>query len=305
MKAHILAVLAVTLAAGAASAQVTLYSQDRFYGRSFLVNQTVHNSTAQDSTIVPRRSSSSAEGGKFARIPSSGPVHRVAARTVPVAGGDGARQPRVLGSPCRRRALHVCAAAAAPAPYPYYQRSGERLFQANVVAVRAVTGPPEQRCWMEPQQVTAPSQPNIPGAIIGGVLGGVIGHQVGSGRGNDVATAVGAVGGAAVGANVNRGAGPTRRTCSAAGGSRQRSGLVLGRHLRLQGPDAPRAAVLRAGRHHHGERSGRASRLGTRIRVAGMHERMPASARDEPAVDGKRDDARQQEREREACPEEQ
>jgi len=79
------------------------------------------------------------------------------------------------------------------------------LFQANVVAVRAVMGPPEQRCWIEQQQVVANNQPNVAGAIIGGVLGGVLGHQIGSGRGNDVATAVGAVGGAAVGANVNRG----------------------------------------------------------------------------------------------------
>jgi uncharacterized protein YcfJ len=74
-----------------------------------------------------------------------------------------------------------------------------------VVHVRAVTGPPEQRCWMEPQQVTTTApQPNVPGAILGGVIGGVLGHQIGSGRGNDLATAVGAVGGAALGYNVNR-----------------------------------------------------------------------------------------------------
>src|SRR4029450_9774051 len=106
--------------------------------------------------------------------------------------------------------------------YAYYPRPEERLYQANVVAVRAVTGPPEQRCWMEPQQVTTQSQPNIPGAIIGGVLGGVLGHQIGSGRGNDVATAVGAVGGAAVGANVNRGGQVVTqdvRRCEAVSGS--------------------------------------------------------------------------------------
>jgi len=92
-----------------------------------------------------------------------------------------------------------------PAPYPYYPHYGEQLFQADVVAVRAVVGPPEQRCWVEQQQVVRQNQPNIGGAIVGGVLGGVLGHQIGSGRGNDVATALGAVGGAAVGANVNRG----------------------------------------------------------------------------------------------------
>ena len=89
--------------------------------------------------------------------------------------------------------------------YEYYPHHGETLYQANVVAVRAVVGPPEQRCWVEQQQVVRENQPNIPGAILGGVVGGVIGHQIGSGRGNDVATAIGAVGGAAIGANVNRG----------------------------------------------------------------------------------------------------
>ena len=91
-----------------------------------------------------------------------------------------------------------------PAPYPYYARQGETLYSADVVAVRAVMGPPEQRCWVEQQQVAQGGGPNVPGAIIGGILGGVLGHQIGSGRGNDVATAIGAVGGAAVGANVNR-----------------------------------------------------------------------------------------------------
>jgi uncharacterized protein YcfJ len=90
-------------------------------------------------------------------------------------------------------------------PYPYYLQHGETLYTADVVAVRAVLGPPEQRCWVEQQQVVTNSGPNVPGAIIGGVLGGVLGHQIGSGRGNDVATAVGAVGGAAIGANVNKG----------------------------------------------------------------------------------------------------
>ena len=92
-----------------------------------------------------------------------------------------------------------------PVSYPYYPHHGERLYPASVVSTRAVVGPPEQRCWVERQQVAAPKQTNIPGAIIGGVLGGVLGHQIGSGTGRDVATAVGAVGGAALGANVNRG----------------------------------------------------------------------------------------------------
>jgi uncharacterized protein YcfJ len=83
----------------------------------------------------------------------------------------------------------------------------ERLYEVPVTAVRAVVGPPEQRCWVERQQVVDERNdaPNVPGAIAGAVIGGVLGHQVGSGRGRDVATAGGAVAGAAIGANVGRG----------------------------------------------------------------------------------------------------
>ena len=105
----------------------------------------------------------------------------------------------------------------APPDYDYRERPGEPLFQAQVTSVHAVMGPPEQRCWVEQQQVVNNSGPNIGGAIIGGILGGVLGHQIGGGVGRDVATAGGAVAGAAVGSNVGRRANRyPRRTCSAA-----------------------------------------------------------------------------------------
>jgi uncharacterized protein YcfJ len=98
-------------------------------------------------------------------------------------------------------------AFAAPA-YDYRQPPAERLYEVPVRSVRAVVGPPEQRCWVERQQVTEQRSdgPNVPGAIVGAVIGGVLGHQIGSGLGRDVATAGGAVAGAAIGANVGRGA---------------------------------------------------------------------------------------------------
>ena len=97
-------------------------------------------------------------------------------------------------------------AFAAPA-YEYRQPPHERLYEVPVRSVRAVVGPPEQRCWVERQQVVAGRSDgaNVPGAIVGAVIGGVLGHQVGGGRGRDVATAGGAVAGAAIGANVGRG----------------------------------------------------------------------------------------------------
>jgi uncharacterized protein YcfJ len=88
--------------------------------------------------------------------------------------------------------------------YDYRRRQNERLYEANVTSVRAVVGPPQQRCWVEREQVGGSTSVNIPGAIVGGVIGGILGHQIGGGRGQDIATGIGAVGGAAIGANVGR-----------------------------------------------------------------------------------------------------
>ena len=96
-------------------------------------------------------------------------------------------------------------AAAAPATYDYRRRANEPLYEAPVTSVRAVVGPPQQRCWVERQVVDSGSTGiNVPGAVVGGIVGGILGHQIGSGRGQDLATGIGAVGGAVVGANVGR-----------------------------------------------------------------------------------------------------
>jgi len=96
----------------------------------------------------------------------------------------------------------------APAPIPVYdnhRREREQLFDANVTSVRAVVGSPQQRCWIEQQQIErSRSQPNVPGALVGALIGGVLGHQVGGGSGRDIATAGGAVAGAVVGSNAGR-----------------------------------------------------------------------------------------------------
>ena len=96
------------------------------------------------------------------------------------------------------------------APDPVARRDfrridNERLYEANVTSVRAVVGPPEQRCWVEREQVVQERRNNVPGAIAGAVIGGILGHQVGGGRGQDLATAGGAVAGAFVGNNVGGG----------------------------------------------------------------------------------------------------
>ena len=70
--------------------------------------------------------------------------------------------------------------------------------------MRAVIGPPQNRCWVERQQVSQGAGTNVPGAIAGAFLGGILGHQIGGGTGRDLATAGGVVAGAAVGSNMGR-----------------------------------------------------------------------------------------------------
>ena len=209
MKRTLSAVLSLVglLLAQYAAAQVVLYDQEWLRGRAFIVDAPFDNFAGTGfndkamSAVVERGDWEVCEDayyqgrcvtlrpGQYSSLASFGMSRKISSV-------------RPLSAPPQ----YGYAPPPPPAPaYEYYPHAEERLYQADVIAVRAVVGPPEQRCWVEQQQVVRENQPNIGGAIIGGVLGGVIGHQIGSGRGNDVATAVGAVGGAAVGANVNRG----------------------------------------------------------------------------------------------------
>ena len=88
-------------------------------------------------------------------------------------------------------------------PRDYRRRNNERLYEAEIISVRAVMGQSEKRCWIEREAVVPQrTQPNVPGAIIGGVLGGILGHQIGGGTGKDIATAGGAVAGVIIGSQV-------------------------------------------------------------------------------------------------------
>jgi uncharacterized protein YcfJ len=90
----------------------------------------------------------------------------------------------------------------------YRRRSQELLYEAQVMTVRAVMGSPQQRCWLEREEVVQPRQNNLPGAVVGGIIGGILGHQIGGGSGRDLATVGGAVAGAAIGSNAGGARGP-------------------------------------------------------------------------------------------------
>jgi len=188
-----------------AAAQVTFYEGEGFRGRAFRVDNTVWN--FEPTGFNDRARSAVVEGGRWevcedARFEGRCTVLRRGSYDTLRGMGMDARISSVR--PVNRVAYEneVPPPLAEPA-YEYRQRPSERLYDAQVTSVRAVVGPPEQRCWVERERVGGDA--NVPGAIAGAIIGGVLGHQVGGGRGRDVATAGGAVAGAAIGANTGGG----------------------------------------------------------------------------------------------------
>jgi len=192
-----------------AVAQVTFYEREGFRGRTFAASQTVENfersgfNDRASSVIVERGRWEVCENAHFegrCAVLRPGNYENLA---------DMGMNDRI--SSVRRvngRSHHdneVAVPAAMPA-YEYRNRPNERTFDVPVTSVRAVVGPPEQRCWVERQQVAEAGRgdANVGGAIAGALIGGILGHQVGGGRGKDVATVGGAVAGGALGANVGR-----------------------------------------------------------------------------------------------------
>jgi len=118
---------------------------------------------------------------------------------------DRASSVRPMSATARIDAQRYAPQPIASAP-DFHRRNNERLYKAPVTSVRAVVGPPEQRCWIEQEQVAVEQRnnANVPGAIVGALLGGVLGHQVGGGSGKDLATVGGVVAGAALGNQVGR-----------------------------------------------------------------------------------------------------
>ncbi len=186
--------------------QVTLYEHENFGGRSFTTDRPVENFGRNG--FNDRASSVDVVGAPWEACEDV----RFSGRCVVLRPG---RYPSLAAMGLNDRVSSVRAVAGnariddrryAPAPVAgpdFRRRNDERLYQANVTSVHAVVGTPEQRCWVEREQVAQnQSGPNMPGAIVGGIIGGILGHQVGGGTGKDIATVGGAVAGAAVGSSV-------------------------------------------------------------------------------------------------------
>ncbi|MFC5499749.1 beta/gamma crystallin-related protein [Caenimonas terrae] len=210
--------IAALLLGAQARAQITFYEGEGFRGRAFTTNQRVGN--FERFGFNDRARSVVVDSGRWEACEDA----RFEGRCVVLRRGsyDSLERLGLEGSISSVRPLQGNRPVAVPAPeplaaptYEYRRRPNERVYEAPITSVRAVVGPPNQRCWMERQQVqAAPSQSNVGGLLLGGLIGGVLGHQVGGGTGNDLATVAGAVGGAVVGNNMaggSAGVGPVGR----------------------------------------------------------------------------------------------
>jgi uncharacterized protein YcfJ len=179
--------------------KVTFYQNDNFRGKSFTTEQGVTNFQSQN--FNDRASSVLVTSGQWEVCEDA----RFGGRCAILREGrypsmqDTGLNDRISSA----RLVSNSAPNAVVAP-DFRQRTNERLFEANVTSTRAVVGTPEQRCWVEKEQIAQNNNANVPAAIAGALIGGILGHQVGGGTGKDLATVGGAIAGAAVGNQVGR-----------------------------------------------------------------------------------------------------
>jgi uncharacterized protein YcfJ len=216
--------IAAAMLSLSASAQITFYENNDFQGRTFSVSSDVGNFAGQgfndraSSVVVLRERWEVCENTEFGgRCKVLRPGHypslavmglndRVSSVRA-LAAGQRVEDERYAPTPPGQLSAWSAPVGGdvVATPYDARRRNNERLYQARVLSTRAVVAAPEQRCWVEPGQVSQErSRKSVPGGVVGALIGGILGHQIGGGTGRDIATAAGAVGGAVVGARVGR-----------------------------------------------------------------------------------------------------
>jgi hypothetical protein len=151
-----LGLVALALSAQAA-AEVVFYAREDFRGESFTADREIRN--LERFGFNDRASSAVVFGNRWEVCEDA----RFSGRCVVLRPG---RYPTLTSMGLNNSISSVRAVGsnarfdegryAPPPPAPVYdnrRRNGERLYEANVTAVRAVVGPPEQRCWVEREQV--------------------------------------------------------------------------------------------------------------------------------------------------------
>lgn len=206
------AAITAALMAAQASAEITFYQREGFGGRAFTSYETIVDlgryglNDRASSVVVDRQRYEVCEypqfqgrcmilrPGSYPSLAAMG-MNNAISSVRPIAWSVRVDPPRFAPPPPLMSGGDY-----------YRRRSGERLYEVPVADVRAVIGPPEQRCWIEKERVVRDDdQPNVGGAVVGAIIGGIIGHQVGAGSGRDLATAGGVIAGAAIGSTADDG----------------------------------------------------------------------------------------------------
>ena len=206
--------LSAVLLAATASAEITFYEHEGFRGRAFSTSSQVND--FQRRGFNDRASSAIVSGGQWrvcndsnfrgqCTVLRNGSYDSLTRMGI----NDRISSAQPVDSPA-----HYDNASPEPLSEPNYEfrrRPNEHLQQARITSSHAVVGPPEQRCWVEREQVRDGSRGdrNVTGGVVGALIGGVLGHQIGSGNGRTAATAGGVIAGAAIGSNQGRGSNGT------------------------------------------------------------------------------------------------
>ena len=193
-----------------AAAQITFYENEDFRGRSFAASTWVTDFTRYG--FNDRASSAIITSGRWEVCEDV----RFEGRCAVLRPGN-YDSLRAMGMNDRISSVRP-AQARVPVPMPtpepvyeYQRRPSERIREVPVTSVRAVVGAPEERCWVEREQVAGQRDPNVGGAIAGALIGGILGHQVGGGVGKDIATAGGVVAGGVIGSRIGNDNAPATR----------------------------------------------------------------------------------------------
>jgi uncharacterized protein YcfJ len=200
-----IAVAALALTSQAMAQQITFYEHDGWRGRALTSGRAVNDFTRVG--YNDRASSVVVSGGRWEvcdGVRFTGTCMVLRPGSYESLRGMGLNDRVSSARPVNRRGGYRNEAPdPIPEPtYEYRRRPNEAVYSAPVTSVRAVVGAPEQRCWVERNQVSDKRSNNVGGAIAGALIGGVLGHQIGGGTGRDVATAGGAIAGAAIGNNM-------------------------------------------------------------------------------------------------------
>jgi uncharacterized protein YcfJ len=200
--------LAGSILAPQALAQITFYDREGYQGRSFTTAKSMDNlerrgfnDRAASAVVANDRWEVCVDAGYRGRCVVLRPGNYPSLGAMSL--DDRISSVRIVSKNARYDDQRY-----APAPIAandYRRRDRELIYEAEITSVHAVMGAPEQHCWVERHEVQqADSGANVPGAVAGAIIGGILGHQVGGGRGKDLATVGGAVGGGMLGANVGR-----------------------------------------------------------------------------------------------------